>query len=72
MPTDAFFHLDRLRCLLETDRDGHSEPYVWALLIWLDDLTGLTDDLYQSDSRVARKGGARQWRVFEALPWPDY
>ena len=33
--------------------------------------TGLTDDLYQSDSRVARKGGARQWRVFEALPWPD-
>ena len=33
---------------------------------------GLTDDLYQSDSRVARKGGARQWRVFEALPWPDY
>ncbi len=55
-------------------RSGNGIVYDGASVIStvLKELDGLTDDLYQSDSRVARKGGARQWRVFEALPWPDY
>jgi hypothetical protein len=39
MPVDAIIHLDHLRCLAEWDDHGHSEPYVWTLLIWLDDTT---------------------------------
>lgn len=39
MPVDAFIHLDRLRCLAETDGNGHSEPYVWSVLLWVDDTT---------------------------------
>lgn len=39
MPVDAFVHLDRLRCLAEKDASGHSEPYVWPVLLWVDDTT---------------------------------
>jgi hypothetical protein len=39
MPVDAFIHLDRLRCLAESDGSGHSEPYVWTMLLWVDDTT---------------------------------
>jgi hypothetical protein len=39
MPVDAFIHLDRLRCRSEHDHNGHSEPYVWAMLLWADDTT---------------------------------
>lgn len=39
MPVDAFIHLDRLRCLAEDDASGHSEPYVWTVLLWVDDAT---------------------------------
>lgn len=36
MPTDATITLDTLHCLAEDDRDGGSEPYVWAFYIWSD------------------------------------
>jgi hypothetical protein len=39
MPVDAFIRLDRLRCISEHDGSGHSEPYAWAVLLWLDDTT---------------------------------
>lgn len=39
MPLDAFISLDRLRCLAEDDASGHSEPYVWTVLLWVDDNT---------------------------------
>lgn len=39
MPIDAFIHLDRFRCLVEHDGNGHSEPYIWTVLIWVDDTT---------------------------------
>lgn len=39
MSVDAFIHLDRLRCLAEDDGSGHSEPYVWTVLLWVDDAT---------------------------------
>lgn len=39
MPIDAFIHLDRCRCLVEHDGTGHSEPYIWTVLIWVDDTT---------------------------------
>lgn len=39
MPTDAFIHLDKLRCLAEEDGSGHSDPYAWTILLWIDDTT---------------------------------
>jgi hypothetical protein len=37
VPVDAVIHLDRLRCLEEWDERGHSEPYLWPVLLWVDD-----------------------------------
>lgn len=39
MPVDAFMHLDSVRCVTESDGSGHSEPYVWPLLLWSDSAT---------------------------------
>ncbi len=43
MPIDAFITLDRLECSKETDESGHSEPYIWPLLLRIDDHTLSTD-----------------------------
>jgi hypothetical protein len=48
MAIDAFVHLDRLRCLSEHDGSGHSEPYLWAMLLWVDDSTLTTSELIGS------------------------
>ncbi len=45
MATDAILVLERLRCLRESDGSGHSEPYIWPVLIWIDDDTLATPDL---------------------------
>ena len=39
MATDAFIVLERLTCSRESDRSGGSEPYIWPVLIWVDDDT---------------------------------
>jgi len=45
MATDAILALERLRCLRESDGSGHSEPYIWPVLIWIDDDTLATPAL---------------------------
>ncbi len=40
MATDVLVTLDRLRCIHESDGTGHSEPYIWPVLIWIDTATG--------------------------------
>lgn len=65
MPIDAFIHLDRLRCLSEHDGSGHSEPYVWTVLLWVDDTTIMSGKLVGSSapgnasSRVVIKEGIK-------------
>src|SRR5262245_4316394 len=39
MATDFFITLERLRCIRESDGSGHSEPYIWPVLMWIDDNT---------------------------------
>lgn len=39
MATDAIITLERLVCIREVDGSGHSEPYIWPLLLWIDDTT---------------------------------
>jgi hypothetical protein len=50
MAIDAFIHLDRLRCISEHDHNGHSEPYVWTVLLWLDDTTISSSQLLGSSA----------------------
>jgi len=45
MATDARIFLERLRCIRESDGTGHSEPYIWPVLIWIDDDTLATPAL---------------------------
>ena len=45
MATDAIVVLERLRCIRESDGTGHSEPYIWPALLWIDDKTLATDAL---------------------------
>lgn len=45
MSTDAIIILERLRCIRESDGTGHSEPYIWPVLLWIDDNTLATPAL---------------------------
>jgi hypothetical protein len=45
MATDAIVVLERLSCFREADENGHSEPYIWPALVWIDDLTLATPEL---------------------------
>ena len=45
MATDAIIVLERLRCIRESDGSGNSEPYIWPVLIWIDDDTLATPTL---------------------------
>lgn len=45
MATDAILILDKLHCTRESDGTGHSEPYLWPVLIWIDDHTLTTPAL---------------------------
>jgi hypothetical protein len=66
MPVDAFIHLDRLRCLAEQDASGHSEPYAWTVLLWVDDTTIGSGQFVGSSApgnasaRLVIKGGMRE------------
>jgi hypothetical protein len=39
MPIDVTFTLERITCVREQDGSGHSEPYIWPLLLKIDDTT---------------------------------
>jgi hypothetical protein len=45
MATDAVIVLEHLRCFRESDGTGNSEPYIWPVLIWIDDDTLATPAL---------------------------
>jgi hypothetical protein len=45
MTQDAIITLDTLHCVREDDRNEGSEPYIWPVLIKIDDLTLNTDSL---------------------------
>lgn len=45
MATDVIIALERLRCIRESDAEGHSEPYLWPTLLWIDDTTLTTPAL---------------------------
>jgi hypothetical protein len=45
MATDAIIVLEHLKCIRESDGTGHSEPYIWPVLIWIDDDTLATPAL---------------------------
>jgi len=57
MPVDAFIHLDRLRCI-RFPSNGHSEPYAWILLLWVDDTTIMSGELVGSTA-LGNVQGAR-------------
>ena len=66
MATDAVVVLERLRCIRESDGGtGHSEPYIWPTLLWIDDATLTTPDLVgvaapgRDSARVVVKGDMR-------------
>ncbi|MGH9380767.1 MAG: tachylectin-related carbohydrate-binding protein [Thermoanaerobaculia bacterium] len=44
MATDAIITLSRLHCFRENDGTGHSEPYIWPVLLRIDDTTLETDE----------------------------
>src|SRR5262245_17582978 len=39
MAADAIIVLNTLHCVREKDESGHSEPYIWPALLWVDELT---------------------------------
>jgi hypothetical protein len=45
MATDSIITLERLHCIRESDASGHSEPYIWPALLWIDDNTLSTPEL---------------------------
>ena len=69
MATDAIIVLERLRCNRESDRSGGSEPYIWPVLIWIDDDTLATQALVgvrspvQIYARVVIRNGMRAGQV---------
>src|SRR5215211_509239 len=44
MTTEWVVVLERLRCVRESDGSGHSEPYIWPVLLWIDDITIATQE----------------------------
>ena len=69
MATDAIIILERLRCIRESDGSGHSEPYIWPVLVWIDDdtlatpaLVGVTSPAL-GNARVVIKEGIRAGQV---------
>lgn len=48
MPIDAIITLDTLTCSKESDGTGHSEPYLWPVLLRVDDETLATPQLLSS------------------------
>jgi len=61
MATDAIVTLERLRCIKESDGSGHSEPFIWPVLIWIDTSNGNVNmaDLVLGNARVVIRNNMR-------------
>jgi hypothetical protein len=60
MPTDVIITLERLRCLVEDDGFGPSEPYIWPFLMSIDKQNNLIfHSLPLNFARVVIKDGMR-------------
>lgn len=74
MPIDAIITLDRLVCSKEHDETGHSEPYLWPVLIRIDDETLATPALVSAISPSeanARSVVKSDMRRGDAAPVPE-
>lgn len=69
MPIDAIVTFDRLECSRETDDKGHSEPYIWPVLMRVDDNTLATEaelssiNLADQNARIVIKEDMKQGDV---------
>ncbi len=69
MATDAVITLERLLCTRESDGSGHSEPYIWPVLLFISDDTLNTPQLVgvtipaMDDTRVVIQSGMRAGQV---------
>lgn len=69
MATDAFVRLEHLTCTRESDGTGNSEPYIWPVVLWVDndtlatpELVGLTGASSQN-ARIELKSGMKAGQV---------
>jgi hypothetical protein len=74
MATTATITLERLRCIRESE--GGSEPYIWPVLLWIDNKTldtdedvGITTSLLLGNARVVLKSGMRAGET-APIPFP--
>ena len=69
MPIDAIVTFDRLECSRETDSSGHSDPYIWPVLMKVDDNTLATEadlsslNLADQNARIVVKEDMKQGEV---------
>lgn len=54
MATDTIVTLERLRCIRESDGTGHSEPYIWPVLVSINTTNGtvLTSNVALGNARI--------------------
>jgi hypothetical protein len=74
MTTQTVVVLDQLRCIHEHDGSGHSEPYVWPTLLWIDDATLATAELVgvsAPDHTSARVVVEHDMQAGDAADLPD-
>lgn len=73
MATNAIFTLRQLRCISEGDGTGHSEPYIWPVLLWVTDATIVTPEtvgLSRQGTGAARVVIRQDMRAGEAASIP--
>lgn len=65
MATDAIVTLERLRCIKESDGTGHSEPYMWPVLVTINTMNGnvLISDLALGNARILIDNDIRAGQV---------
>src|SRR5688500_794638 len=74
MPTDVTTTLNSFNCLRESE--GGSEPYIWPVLLWIDDMTvqtpdlvGVTTSLILGNARTVLKSGMKAGET-APVPFP--
>lgn len=61
MASDAIVTLERLRCIHESDGSGHSEPYIWPVLVSINTTNGNVRiaDLLLGNARIVIRNDTR-------------